>query len=172
MTSSIPAPDGSAPPWRLSRLLMASLAVNFLVVGALGGTWLVSHRHGRGGRGGAGPEVGLMSFVRTLPADRQLVLRSATEQFRPAMRPLRQAARAARIDVESAIAADPFDKEKLKAAVTKLAEVEADTKRVSIPVWIRALEQMTVAERQRFAIFRKPSDRFPPGTPVPLDKNP
>jgi uncharacterized membrane protein len=158
-------PPPSTPSPRLSRLLIASLAINLLVAGAVAGTWLSTHRHPRGGHGpngGAGGEAGLMGFLRTLPPERQTVVRSAADDVRPALRPIRQAAKAARLDVEAAITADPFNAATFKAAVLRLTEVESEARRAGVGMLIKSLEQMTPLERQKFAAWRRGHDRQPP----------
>ena len=53
---------------RLRLALMASLALNVLIIGAVAGTFLMSSHQGWGGH--KRKQFGLMVFAQTLPADR------------------------------------------------------------------------------------------------------
>jgi uncharacterized membrane protein len=173
MTQS--SPEKSAPT-RRSWLLMASLALNLLVVGAIAGT-LISGRHrhfggfgGYGRDGGMGGELGLMGFVRSLPAERQRALREAADLQRGMMRPLRQAVRAARAEANTALSAEPFYAARLQAALSALADAEAKARSAATTVLVKAVNQMTPAERSAFTSWRKTHERNPRPDPTPADR--
>jgi uncharacterized membrane protein len=168
---SEPSPEKSAPT-RRSWLLMASLALNLLVVGAVAGTLISGrHRHFPGpGGGGLGGEMNLMVFVRSLPAERQRALRDAADLQRGMMRPLRQAVRTARADVNTALSAEPFDAPRLQAALSTLADAEAKARSAATTVLVKAVSQMTPAERTAYTSWRKSHDRSLRPDPAPADK--
>jgi uncharacterized membrane protein len=106
-----------------SRLLypgfIASLALNLLFIGVFAAAvW--HHRHERPRTG----EPGLLGFVKDLPADRQDSVRQEISAAREGMKDLRGSVRQTWLDANSLLASEPFDKEKFKAALAKLADVE------------------------------------------------
>lgn len=163
-------------PARRSWLLIASLALNLLVVGAIAGA-LVSGRHrhfgGPGGHwrdGGMAGELGLMGFVRSLPTERQRALREAADIQRGMLRPLRQAVRAARDETIAALNANPFDAQRLDTALAALATAETQIRTTATAALVKAVSQMTPAERLAFTNWRKSHDRSPRADPEPTNK--
>ena len=113
------------PRW-LYPAFIASLALNLLVIGGRGAAaW--HHRHGHGGFG-RGFDKGLMGFVRALPADRQQIVRADFEAAREIIRPLRASVQDAFKDSAAALTADPFDRDRLKVSMDRLAEAESRLK--------------------------------------------
>lgn len=114
---SVEMPQTDKPPAnRLRRVLIASLAINLLLVGAaLGAIWRARHH----GFPGFGNNLGMMGFVRQLPGDRQPVIRDQLITERQALRPLRREVRETWNAANAELAAEPFDKDKLQAAMAK-----------------------------------------------------
>lgn len=136
-----------------SRALIASLALNLLLVGALGsGAW-----HSRHGHRGSGPDGdgGLMGFVRHLPSDRQKILREDVEKARQEVRPLRRAVRDAWFDANTALSAEPFDREKYKAAVARLTEAETKFRTAIADQLADTASKLTPEERSRLQAWRE-----------------
>jgi uncharacterized membrane protein len=127
-------PNASRPPGKTwSWLLVASLALNLLVVGTIVGAMVVSHRHGGpgnfpGGRMFMG-DAGLVGYVRSLPRERRVFFRTQLDNSRQAMKSFRQNVRQAKADVSAALAAEPFDQARFEAAVTKLVAMETEARR-------------------------------------------
>lgn len=142
------APAGTPEARRSSRLkwaLIASLAINLLILGSMAG-----HRYfGHSGpwRGARGDEVGLMGYARTLDKDRRTAIRRVVQADRPAIRALHDELRKARIAASEVLAAEPFDKEKARAALLAIGEAEARMKAAGLNTFLAAAEQMSPDER-------------------------
>lgn len=107
---------------RRSRLvypaLIFSLALNLLFIGGLAAAaWHYHSRHQRG-------EFGLLAFSQQLPAEHRDAFRRQVIDARASLKDEREAVRSAWLEVNSLLTAEPFDKEKLKAAMAKLRETE------------------------------------------------
>ena len=136
-------------PGRWLKLgLIASLAVNLLVIGGIAGSMLAWQRHGPRGAGRGGEEFGLLGFSRTLPAERAAVIRKAIQAERTALRPLRDEIRDARREAADVLVAEPFDRDKFKAAIDKISEAEAKLKSAGLSVFLNTAERLTADERR------------------------
>jgi uncharacterized membrane protein len=107
---------------RRSRLvypaLIVSLALNLLFIGGLAAAaWHYNARHTRG-------EFGLLAFARQLPVEHQEAFRKQVLDARVSLKDEREAVRSAWLEINSLLTAEPFDKEKLKAALANLREAE------------------------------------------------
>lgn len=107
---------------RRSRLvypaLILSLALNLLFIGGLAtAAWHYYTRHARG-------EFGLLAFSQQLPAEHRDAFRKQVIDARASMKDQREAVRSAWLEVNSLLTTEPFDKEKLKAAMAKLRDTE------------------------------------------------
>ncbi len=74
---------------RLRLALIFSLALNALIIGAVGGALLFA-RHGHGGGWHGRKDFGLYGFARTLPEDRRDVIRTAIKDGWTKLKPLRK----------------------------------------------------------------------------------
>ncbi len=174
-------------PSRWGRwLLIASLAFNVLVIGAMVGR-AYHFRHGAAVVAPVGGGPNLVGFVGTLPADRRATVWTSTGAERRALRPLRAAVREARAVLREALATEPFDTKRVEEANAKLIETEIALRTGSQRLITRIASILTPEERRRFAShisgegFKGPR-RSPPawlrelqepeetGTPVPSRK--
>lgn len=158
----------------LKWLLVASLAVNLLVIGSAAGFKFFGHRgHKPGDRGGE--DFGILGYARTLEPDRRAAVRKIVKASRPNFVSLRDDIRKARIDAGNALVTEPFDKEKVRAAMGKIGEAEQRLKAVGISTFLDAAEQLTPAERTGLLEFwksRRPHhfrERSGPPPPPPGD---
>lgn len=160
-----------------SKLLIASLALNLLVLGLIGGTLLVRHRHGGPpgfsfGRGMGDP--GLHGFLNTLPKDRRVALRTQTEVARQTAKSLRKAAQQARLDVNAAWTAEPLDTIRLEKAFADQITADISARRAGIAALSAAIAMMTPEERVQFQAWRKRHEAdapLPPGAQPPRPEN-
>ena len=146
--------ETDSAPERRSRWLyaglIASLALNLLFIGGVArAKW--HHRH-EGGRHG---DAGLIGFVNQLPADRQSLVRGDVEAARETIRPLRKAVRDAWSDANMALTAEPFDKDKYKAAVDRLTEAESRFKAAVAASLADTAAKLTPEERSRLQGWRE-----------------
>jgi len=98
----------------LYGVLVASLALNLLILGGIASARFFHHR-----------DHGLMGFVRKLPADRQGPVGETLRAERAKLAPLREAVRASWRESNAALGEEPFDQEKLKAALARYNEAES-----------------------------------------------
>ena len=132
MTDGDAAAAAAAPPSpkerRLKLMLIASLAFNLLVVGAVAGA-MIFGPHGPRHRGGSpGDEYGLMGFTRALSSDRRGPIRKAIKEQRETFKPLREAVDEARREAADVLVEEPFSKDKLKQAFDKINEADVKLK--------------------------------------------
>jgi len=123
--------DANSPAPRRSRLLypafIISLALNLLFIGGIAAAvwhhnqWRQSHMQGR-------HEGGLLAFARQLPSDRQDAFRAQVLADRESLKSQRDEVRAAWLETNNLLTAEPFDRDKFLAALTKLREVDAQYK--------------------------------------------
>ncbi len=144
LTRGAPAAGGT-PKW-LKWALIASLAVNLVIIGGALGHRVIGHKwRPHGDRGSA--EFGIMGYARTLDAERRAAIRKIVKAEKPNLKALREDIRKARIEAGQALIAEPFDKEKVRAAMARIGEAEVRLKSAGIATLLGAAEQMTPAER-------------------------
>lgn len=148
----------AAPPPRASRrtryALIASLALNLLFVGTIGGSIWAFRHHAPWAMSGVNAH--LLGFTATLPADRKYAVWQATREERRALRPLRKEVRAARAEARQALLAQPFDKQKFSAAQMRVLEAEVVARRAAHQLFIAVADVLTPEERAAFARWRPP----------------
>jgi uncharacterized membrane protein len=145
-----------APRWML-LLLIASLAVNFLILGlAAGAMWKF-----RGPPPLAGVTPNLLGYASTLPSDRRKALWDGTEAERQHLRPFRREVRMAREETIKALVAEPFDREKFVAAQDKQSEAEQRARQAVQGLFAKIATGLTPEERRAFPRWRE--HRRPPG---------
>jgi uncharacterized membrane protein len=172
--NAAPAPPSNS---RLRLALMASLALNVLIIGAVAGTLLMSPKHGWGGH--KRKQSGLMGFAQTLPADRAEVIRAKIASEEATLAPLRKAERDARDAARAQLMQEPFDAESFKAALARAAEADAKEKSARMSLLATTAAELTPDERRQLhAWFEKRRARFrrmrgedetpsPPSPPAP-----
>jgi uncharacterized membrane protein len=133
---------------RLKHMLIASLAFNLLVVGAVAGA-MIFGPHGPRHRGGSpGDEYGLMGFTRALSADRKGPIRKAIKEQRETFKPLREAVDEARREAADVLVEEPFSKDKLKQAFDKINEADVKLKSAGQGMLLSTAEGLTPDERR------------------------
>ena len=147
MTSDGGAGPSLRSPFNLRLALMLSLALNVLIIGAVVGTLLVSRHHGWKGHKFKG--AGLAGFARTLPAERGEAIRQRLESNRATLEPLRKVEREARDAARSVLRSEPFDVEKFKAALERVADADAKEKRARMALFAETAATLTPEERRQ-----------------------
>ena len=147
--SETPPASSAAPagPSRMKWLLIASLAVNLLLIGAFAGPRLFGHRLWRGGDRG-GEEFGLVGYARHLPTERRKMVRKIVEAEKGPIKALREDVRKARQEAGAVLVTEPFDTEKLKAALARISEAEAKLKAAGLSAFLNVAQEFTPEERQ------------------------
>jgi uncharacterized membrane protein len=164
---------------RLKLMLIASLAFNLLVVGAVAGA-MIFGPHGPRHRGGSpGDEYGLMGFTRALSSDRRGPIRKAIKEQRETFKPLREAVDEARRQAAEVLVTEPFSKDKLKEAFDKINEADVKLKSAGQAMLLGTAESLTPDERRQLKDwwvkrharwFRGRDDRPPPKDEPPADR--
>lgn len=152
------ADAATAPQPRASRrmryTLIASLALNLLFVGTIGGSLWAFRHHAPWAMSGVNAH--LLGFSATLPADRKYAVWQATREERRALRPLRKEVRTARAEARQALLAQPFDKQKFSAAQARVLEAEVTARRAAHQLFIAVADVLSPEERAAFARWRPP----------------
>ena len=138
------APVAGSSYRKLRYALMASLALNVLVIGAVAGT-LCFKRPGPGGPKGSG----LLGFAHTLPRERSDMIRQKFADSRSQMETLRQAIGDARANVRTTLTAEPFDQAKLNAALDGVVQAENNEHRAKVTMFGETVGQLTPEERKQ-----------------------
>lgn len=131
--------------------LVCSLALNFLVIGAVGGH-LWAHRHDDDPRK-FGKRGESRSFFRKLPPERKEIIKSTLREYRERTRPLWQKVKQARRQTGQILEAVPFDEEKFLASLTLLNKLELEARQASQPMMVQLINQLEPNERKYFLRF-------------------
>jgi uncharacterized membrane protein len=155
----------------LRLALMASLALNVLFIGAVGGTLIWSRHSGWRPHGRHG---GLMAFTQTLPPERGEALRRKIESQEMVLEPLREAERQARDAARSALMTEPFDIEKFKAALERAADADSKERKARLAVFAETAAVLTPDERRQLHLWfeRRRAHWHHPPPPPPNDPTP
>lgn len=131
-------------------LLIASLALNVLICGALIGFALTGkHRHGAGAYSTSSRgEIGIKSFIRQLPPERRKVLDKILKQEKGDLGPLKSAVVTARVGAAAALSADPFDAGAARRAFGAIDEADAKLRTTAREAIMKTVEGMTPDERR------------------------
>lgn len=140
---------------RMKYVLIGSLALNLLFIGAVVGMGFKKHHHGSD----AGPHFSLMGLTRVLPDERRKEviegLKKQHDQMRPAMEELRMA----RHDAAERLAAEPFDRAGLERALATVAEKEQSLRASTLETFLNEAERLNVDERKKLSDrWRKRAD--------------
>ncbi len=127
--------------------LMASLALNVLIIGAVAGTLFVGRHHGWHGHGFKG--AGLSGFARTLPPERSEIIRQKLESNRAVLDPLRKEEQEARDAARGVLMTEPFDVEKFKAALSRAVDADEKEKRARMTLFAEMAASLTPDERRQ-----------------------
>lgn len=134
------------PRW-LYGALIASLAVNLLLLGSAAGAFW-HHRHDRRGDG-------LTGFVRQLPQERQGPMREFLKGEREKLKSVRDEIRTTWQETNTLLGQEPFDKDKLKAAMGRMNEAESRMRAAIGDALVETAGKMTPEERQAMKAWRE-----------------
>jgi uncharacterized membrane protein len=158
MTTDSGAPSPAAYR-RLRIALMASLAVNVLIVGSVAGALLFGPHHGWKGPGH--PGFALSSFTQTLPAERSEALRTYIESEEATLAALRKAKFDARAAARALLAVEPFDETEFKAALERAVEADLAEKKARSALLADTAARLTPDERRQLhKWFEERRERF------------
>ncbi len=158
MTDVAPTPPTGRrwPRWK-SVVLVVSLAINLLIFGAVAAQ-IVRHKFGPPPYLSSGHAT-LVSFVRTLPKDRRDALWSLTAGQRAELKTAWSDVRRLRIDVRTALAAEPFDRDRYKDLHARLLEAELLARRSAHVLFDRVAMELNAVERSAFAKWQPRAEK-------------
>jgi uncharacterized membrane protein len=135
-------------PRTLRWVLVASLALNVLIIGAVVSTLCLSRwGHGHNGPGFKGSP--LLGFARTLPRERADVVRQKIADAEPSVEAARRGIRDARAAVRDVLSAETFDQAKLDAALDGLVQAQTNEARARTTRFGATVGQLTPEERRQ-----------------------
>lgn len=152
-----------APRW-LMPVLVGSLALNLIVIGAAG-SLLWRGDFGMPGTLGRRVVANITGYAATLPPERIQELERSVKAERQKAWPLRRALLAARADAYKALMADPFDQARFLAAWAQLVKADERYRVASFDLQSAIALHLTAEERQGFLRWRE-KQRLPKN---PLD---
>jgi uncharacterized membrane protein len=156
----------SSPRW-LMPVLVGSLALNLIVIGAAGSLIWRSHLGGNEAMSGRViPSV--LGYAATLPPERISALEEQTKEERQKVRPVRRALVEAREEWAKVLSAEPFDRQRLLAAQARLVEVDEKSRDAAFKLHLAIGIHLTPEERRGFARWREQQRQGRP--PNPLDE--
>lgn len=135
--------------------LVASLAINFLVIGASGAAMYRIQTHAPTM---SGVSTNLLAFVSSLPEPRRKELWNAVRDEHRRLRPLRDDVRAARLEWRQALAAEPFDTQRFDKAQSRVLDAENKARAEAQRLFAALAGHLTAAERASFLDWQ-PADR-------------
>ncbi len=138
--------------WVLKSVMITSLALNLLVVGALATAW---YRHGgKHFHHGGGVERSLMHYARReLPREKWRELKKAWRKERESLRPLFEDVRAARKNVGTVLQAETYDRSRVEAALDQVRQKRIMVRQSVLPKFLDQIETLTEEERRAFGQF-------------------
>jgi len=150
MTDRAPetGPAAARQPRWVKLALVASVALNLLILGTIGGSiWASRHGPQLAARG-SGPH--LLGFTRTLPDERRFEIWKVTRSDLRALRPMRKEVRRARARARAALVAEPFDQQKFADAQARVFEAEIALRREAQQLFVTIAAALTSQERAAF----------------------
>lgn len=133
---------------RMKYVLIGSLALNLLFVGAVVGMGFKKHHHGPGP---GGPHYSLMGLTRVLPDDRRKEVVEILKKEHAAMRPGMEELRKARHDAARRLADEPFDRAELERAISDVAEKEQSLRSSMLETFLTQAARLTPDERKQLS---------------------
>ena len=129
-------------------VLVLSLALNLVTIGAIGGKLYAGrhdgfwggHRHSSDGR----------AFMRSLSAERREALKKIFREHRKNLKPYWRRARSARREAADVLREESFDKAKFEAALAKLHKSHLEARAASRPMIVDLAGKLNPEERKVF----------------------
>lgn len=151
-----PGSSAAQAGWRIPRwsmmLLVASLALNLIIVGLVAGSIWRVRAHQPAMRG---VTPNLLGYAASLPQERRDLIWTATAEQRQHIRPYRRDIRAAREEVMHAVAAEPFDGDAFAAAQGRLADAYNRARAAVQALDLKIAVLLTAEERRAFPAWRE-----------------
>ena len=165
MTAVLTDMTNTRPARWTMPVLVGSLALNLIVIGAIGSLLWRSHSESTGGQLGRRVVPNVVGYAVTLPPERVSELERLTKEEWQKVRPLRRTLMEARAEAMKALAAEPFDRERYLAAQARLAAADQASREAAFKLHTAISVNLTPEERRGFPRWRE-GQRLPQN---PLD---
>ena len=153
MSETTPPASGSR---RAKYVLIGSLALNLLFIGAVVGMGF-KHHHGPGSH--RGPHFSLFGLTRVLPDDRRKEVVDILKAQHDEMRPMRGELQKARYAAAESLAAEPFDRAAVENAIAVVAEKERALRQATLDTFLSQAARLSADERRQLSErWRKRAD--------------
>lgn len=159
-----PTGGPKAPPRRvgLRVLLFASLALNMVIIGVVGGA-ILNFRRGDDHPITMSRELGIGPFIWAMEDEQRRALDDAARPYRSDLRSGRREWRRLYAEALEAIRADPFDGERFRSVMIRQADLSAQSREIGLELMVSQLEAMSSEAREAFADRLKERSRKMPG---------
>lgn len=136
-------------------ILVLSLAVNLLFVGAIIGAGWMRHN---GGPGWRGPQGFVQHMLRDLPSEKQQSIRALLKNHRETLRPKFGQIRTQKRELKQVLRSEPFNVDNVRQAAEKLHISRQKLGENRTELLIKVLQQLTPDERKKMLenrLFRR-----------------
>ena len=164
MTAVMTDMTSTRPARWVMPVLVGSLALNLIVIGAIGSVLWRSHSESTG-QLGRRVVPNIVGYAVTLPPERVNELERLTKDEWQKVRPLRRTLLAARAESMTALVAEPFDRERYLAAQARLVAADQASRAAAFRLHTAISVNLTPEERRGFLRWRE-GQRLPQN---PLD---
>jgi|SRR5262245_61445919 uncharacterized membrane protein len=154
MTAVLTDMTSPRPGRWMMPVLVGSLALNLIVIGAIGSLLWRSHSES-GGPLGRRVVPNVVGYAVTLPPERVTELERVTKEEWQKVRPLRRTLMEARAEVMKTLTADPFDRERYLAAQAQLAAADRASREAAFKLHTAISINLTPEERRGFLRWRE-----------------
>jgi uncharacterized membrane protein len=170
MTAVVTDMTSTRPTRWTMPLLVGSLALNLIVIGAIGSLLWRGHAESTGGQLGRRVVPNVVGYAVTLPPERVTELERVTKEEWQRVRPLRRALVEARVEVMKALVAEPFDRGRFLEAQARVAAADRISREAAFKLHTAISINLTPEERRAFARWRE--GQRPPRNPLDVPENP
>lgn len=158
MTTANASPSATQiAPWpgrAIRYALLASLAVNLLVIGAIiGGNLYYRSQNPMGRQARGKDDFGLMALSRSFSPERRTAIRKDLSKAREARLPLIEALQQAEKESAAVLGAQTFNKDALRAAMIGTSEREMKARADAIEAFLSQAEKLEPEERQELSTW-------------------
>jgi uncharacterized membrane protein len=156
---------GRAPRW-LMPLLVGSLALNLVVIGAAGSLLWRGNLEVPDTPLARRVAANVVGYAVTLPPERVQDLKRLTQAEWQKVQPLRRSLLAARDEVATLLSAQPFDRERFLAAQARLIEADRAARQAMFALHTAISVNLTPEERRDFLRWREQQQKLRPRNPL------
>jgi len=155
VTAAVTHMTSIRPARWMMPVLVGSLALNLIVIGAIASLLWRSHADSSSTPLGRRVVPNIVGYAVTLPPERVGDLERLTKDEWQKVRPLRRALMDARADAIKALTAEPFDKERFLAAQARLVAADQASRDAAFKLHTAISINLTPEERRGFLRWRE-----------------